>query len=69
MLTQNVLRKLLIGAAAATALMAVVPAFANPAEEAADDYDGWRAAQRTGITQQTKIQNGHLFYRSNREVR
>jgi hypothetical protein len=42
MLTQNVIRKLLIGAGAATTFIAGAPAFANPAEEAADDYDGSR---------------------------
>jgi hypothetical protein len=71
MLTQHrkVMRKLLIGAAAATMFIAVAPAFANPAQEAEEDYEGWRAAQRAGVSQQTKMQNAPVKYRSHREGR
>ena len=64
MLTQHrkVMRKPLIGAAAATTFIAVAPAFANPAEEAEWDYAGWRAAQRVGVSQQTKMQKGPVIY-------
>ena len=67
MLTQNmkVMRNLLIGAAVATTVVAVAPAFAGPAEEAAQDYAGWRAAEKAMAEQQAATQHGHAIHRSN----
>jgi hypothetical protein len=40
------MNKLLLAGFTAALLTAAGPAFANPSEEAAQDYAGWRAAQR-----------------------
>jgi hypothetical protein len=68
MLTRNtkLVRKLLIGAAVATTFVAVTPALAGPAEEAAQDYAGWRAAEKAMAAQQAAAQHGHVIHRSNR---
>jgi hypothetical protein len=67
MLTQNMklMRNLLIGAAVATTVVAVTPAFAGPAEEAAGDYAGWRAAEKAMAEQQAATQHSHVILRSN----
>jgi uncharacterized membrane protein YkoI len=38
--------------------MVMSPAFASPAEEAAQDYAGWRAAQKAAAEQQAQTRNG-----------
>jgi hypothetical protein len=43
------MKKLLFAISAATLLVAGPAAFANPSEEAAGDYAGWKAARDAGI--------------------
>ena len=43
------MKKLLLAISAATLLVAGPAAFANPSEEAAGDYAGWKAARDAGI--------------------
>ena len=43
------MKKLLFVMSAATLLVAGPAAFANPSEEAAGDYAGWKAARDAGI--------------------
>jgi hypothetical protein len=43
------MKKLLFAITAATLLLAGPAAFANPSEEAAGDYAGWKAARDAGI--------------------
>ena len=65
------MKKVLIGTAAAIALIAVSPAFAGPAEDAEWDYAGWLAAQKAA-QQQVQHQvhhNGHVIYRTNQGTR
>ena len=71
MLTRNtkVMRKLLIGASVATTFVAVTPAFAGPAEEAAQDYAGWKAAREAAASQQAATQNRYVIHRSNQADR
>jgi uncharacterized membrane protein YkoI len=48
-------------ATGAAGSMVMSPAFASPAEEAAQDYEGWRAAQKAAqqaASQQTETRNG-----------
>src|ERR1700730_14496352 len=45
-------------ATGAAGAMAMSPAFANPSEEAAQDYAGWRAAQKAAAEQQAQTPNG-----------
>jgi hypothetical protein len=44
-----VIKKLLFAISAATLLVVGPAAFANPSEEAAGDYVGWKAARDAGI--------------------
>ena len=43
------MKKLLFAISAATLLFVGPAAFANPSEEAAGDYPGWKAARDAGI--------------------
>jgi uncharacterized membrane protein YkoI len=45
-------------ATGAAGSMAVSAAFASPSEEAAQDYAGWRAAQKDAAEQQAQTSNG-----------
>ena len=64
------MKKVLIATAAAIAFIAVSPAFAGPAEEAAGDYEGWRAAQKAALQEQAQVHhNGHVIYRTNQGAR
>ena len=64
------MKKVLIATAAAFAFIAASPAFAGPSEEAAWDYDGWRAAQKAAQQQQAPVHpNGHVIYRTNQGAR
>jgi hypothetical protein len=57
--------------AAATVMMigSVAPAFANPSQEAEEDYAGWLAAERAAERATVNHQhNGHVIYRSHHQV-
>jgi hypothetical protein len=57
------MRTLLIGAAAATMFAAVAPAFANPAQEAADGYAVYPPGSVCHfVTQRVPTQDGHVSY-------
>jgi hypothetical protein len=66
MLTRNgkLMKNLLAGATLATVLAAVSPAFAGPAYEAEQDYEGWRAAEKAMQQQQAETQH-RVIHRSN----
>ena len=55
---------MLVAAAAATMFVVVAPAFANPSQEAEDDYAGWKAA-RDAAAQQVETLRGQHIHRSN----
>ena len=58
------MRKMLVAAVAATMFVVVAPAFANPSQEAEEDYAGWKAA-REAAQQQVETPRGQHIYRSN----
>jgi hypothetical protein len=58
---ETVMKKLLL--AGFTAALFTGPAFAGPAEEAAQDFDGWRAAQRA-MTSRQIIPNAEIAHAS-----
>jgi hypothetical protein len=57
------MKKLLLAGFTAAVFTAAGPAFANPSEEAAQDYEGWRAAQRA-MTSRHIIQNAEIAHAS-----
>ena len=64
------MKKVLIATAAGVAFIAASPAFASPAEEAAGDYAGWRAAEKAAQQEQAHVHhNGHVIYRTNQGTR
>ena len=59
-----VMNKLLFALSAATLLVVGSAAFAGPAEEAAQDYPGWRAATHDGIVgfpEDTNLRKGQVI--------
>jgi hypothetical protein len=58
------MRKMLVAAAAMTMFVVVAPAFANPSQEAEDDYAGWKAA-RDAAAQQAETRHARTIHRSN----
>jgi D-alanyl-D-alanine carboxypeptidase len=67
---ENVMKNLVLAAAAATMVFAVAPAFANPSQEAEEDYAGWKAAREAAADRATVVHhhNGHVIYRSHHQV-
>jgi uncharacterized protein YfaP (DUF2135 family) len=64
------MKQVLIATAAAIAFIAASPAFAGPAEEAAGDYAGWRAAEKAAQQEQAQVHHsGHVIYRTNQATR
>ena len=59
------MKKMLFATLAATMFVVVSPAFANPAQEAEEDYAGWKAARDADAKQQVEQLKGHVIYRSN----
>ena len=57
------MKKLLLAGFTAALFTAAGPAFANPSEEAAQDYAGWRAAQRA-MTSRHIIPNAEIAHAS-----
>jgi hypothetical protein len=60
---EMVMKKLLLAGFTAALFTAAGPAFAGPAEEAAQDFDGWRAAQRA-MTSRQIIPNAEIVHAS-----
>ena len=60
------MKKMLFATLAATMFVVVSPAFANPAQEAEEDYAGWKAAREAAAQQQVEQLKGHVIHRSNR---
>jgi hypothetical protein len=60
------MKKMLFATLAATMFVVGSPAFAGPAEEAAEDYAGWKAAREAAAQQQVEQLKGHVIHRSNR---
>jgi hypothetical protein len=59
------MKKVLFATAVATMFVAVPPAFANPSQEAEEDYAGWKAAREAAGSQQTVTEKGQFIHRSN----
>jgi hypothetical protein len=57
------MKKVLL-AAVATTIVAISPAFAGPSEDAAQDLEGWRAAEKAAAQTQAPTQHRHIIYRS-----
>jgi len=58
------MKKMLFATLAATMFVVVSPAFANPAQEAEEDYAGWKAAREAAAQQQVEQPKGHVIHRS-----
>ena len=66
------MNKLLFVISAATLLVAGPAAFANPSEEAAGDYAGWKAARdagNVGFPEDAYSKNGHVITMPNKVSR
>jgi len=59
------MKKVLLAAAAVTMFATVSSVLASPSEEAAGDYEGWRAAQKAANPTPPAETRGHVIYRSN----
>jgi hypothetical protein len=57
------MKKLLLAGFTAALFAAASPAFANPSEEAAQDFAGWRTAQRA-MTSRHVIPNAEIAHAS-----
>ena len=63
------MNKVVIAVMTAISVIAASPTFASPAEEAAEDYDGWRAARQSEAAQQIQTRDGHVIHRGFKNTR